>query len=52
MTNPADPGRAFREHLERRVTAHAVRQHEIRRAPPEVIERRIDGERVVFRPRR
>lgn len=42
-------GTAFREQLERRITADAERRHAISTAPDEVIHRRVDGQTVIGR---
>lgn len=42
-------GKAFREQLERRITADAERRHAISTAPDEVIHRRVDGQTVIGR---
>lgn len=42
-------GLAFRAHLEKRVTDGALKRHEETDAPPEVLQRRVDGRVVVQR---
>jgi hypothetical protein len=42
-----DPGRAFRERMERRITADQERRHAERTAPPEVVHRRVNGQTII-----